>query len=181
MRDRVKLRVLAVVAALVLAACGGDGESATPESSTSAPSSTTTTFDREAEEQAVIDAYLAELDAFYAAANPPDPDHPDLEKYATGRELAFLRELMTELTGDGIAIERGAQTQYQPVVKALTDSRAIVEDCVTDADRQVSVETGEPVDEEIVFGRLLTTLRKLPDGWKVERSQFTELETPCAA
>lgn len=179
MRDLVKLGGLAVVAALLLAACGGDDESATPESSTSAPSSTTTAFDREAEEQAVIDAYLAELDAFYAAANPPDPDHPDLEKYATGEALRTVQENLTRLRTAGLAIKRGAQTQNSPRVVSITADRALIEDCATDADVQFRLRDSKVIDDDVLVGRYHAVLVKTEQGWLLTRSTFEELPEPC--
>ena len=88
----------AAVVVLVLAAagCGGGGVDEADETPTtvepstaSEPTSPPTTL---ADEQAVLEAYQGYWDTWLAANDPPNPDHPDLERYATGAALVSVRE-----------------------------------------------------------------------------------------
>ena len=88
----------ATVVALVLAAagCGGGGVDEADATATTVEPSTTTepTSPPTAltDEQAVLAAYQGYWDTWLAANDPPDPDHPDLARYATGAALAKVRE-----------------------------------------------------------------------------------------
>ena len=80
-----------VVLVLAAAGCGGGGggEAASPTttgepSPTSEPTSPSTTL---TDEEAVLAAYQGYWDTWLAANDPPNPDHPDLERYATGAAL----------------------------------------------------------------------------------------------
>ena len=85
-----------VVLVLAAAGCGGGGggEAASPTttgepSPTSEPTSPSTTL---TDEEAVLAAYQGYWDTWLVANDPPNPDHPDLERYATGAALAKVRE-----------------------------------------------------------------------------------------
>lgn len=167
------------IACLLLAACSGGGDSSAEDSRASS-STTTTTFDREAEEQAVIDAYLAQLNAFYAAANPPNPDHPALAETATGALLDEVRANLTELATRGVGVRKGEGTTNNPRVTRLVGTVAAIEDCSTDADVQFRIDTGEILDDSVVYGRLGSRVVKIDGRWMVESKTVTQLEKPCA-
>src|SRR5688500_8790290 len=84
----------ATVVALTLGAagCGGGGvDEAGSSPTTVAPSTTTVpapTTTVLTDEQAVLAAYQGYWDTWLVANDPPDPDHPDLARYATGAALA---------------------------------------------------------------------------------------------
>lgn len=167
----------ALIAACALSACAsaepqGGAPSSTP------PRATSTTFDRAAEEAAVIAAYLAEIDAFLDAADPPDPDDRRLAEVATGPQLEGARNLLIQLQRDGIAIRPGTDSTHTPKVTRLTTTAAVVEDCVTDADIKVDAITGEIVDDSVVAGVFTARLIKRDQRWLVEDSVFDE--KPCA-
>ncbi|MBI2169541.1 MAG: hypothetical protein HYU28_08590 [Actinobacteria bacterium] len=161
--------------ALVFGACGDS--SAEDSASSSSSVATTTTFDRAAEEQAVIDAYLAGLDAFYAAANPPNPDHPDLAKTATGPLLAGVQKNLTELRDQGIGIRKGEATQNNPVVKRLQGRAALVEDCGVDGDVKFELSTDDVVDDSVISGLSLVKMIKRDGRWIANEITFEE--RPC--
>ena len=90
-RYRYVLGTAVVVVVLAAAGCGGGGgdEAASPTtttgpSPTSEPTSPSTVL---TDEQAVLAAYQGYWDTWLAANDPPNPDHPDLERYATGAAL----------------------------------------------------------------------------------------------
>lgn len=157
----------------VLGACGGGDGSPTTSSSS------TTTTSRASEERAVIEAYLAQIDAFYAAANPPNPDHLRLAETATGPLLESVRANLADLAARGVGIRKGEQTTNNPRVTRLTSTAAVVEDCSTDADVQFRIETNEVVDEAVSFGRLTARLVKRGEKWLVESKSVVQLSEPC--
>lgn len=167
--------------ALLFSACADGGSESSAEDNTGLPSATSTSFDREAEEQAVIEAYLAQLDAFYAAANPPDPDHPALAETATGPLLQGVRDRLGELRERGIGIREGDEGRGDPKVVGLESNAALVEDCVTDADVQFELESGEIVDDSVAYGRVSARLIRVRKNWLVHSISVEDLEQPCAA
>lgn len=189
-KGSIRARTLALLgagllAAVALAGCAGGGSgdgsgTAEPSGEVEGPTTSsevgTTISD---EEQAVIDAYLAELDAFYAAANPPNPDHPALERTATGEELQAVRNFLKELRSDGLAVRRGDETRNRPVLISMTQQEAVIRDCVTDADVQFKRSSGEIVDDKVVHGRWQARLVHVDGTWKVASANFNETGEPC--
>lgn len=170
----------ALLGLVLMAGCGGDGpdRAASPTSPTStAPPRSTTTLDRAAEEQAVIDAYLRQLDAFYAAANPPNPDHPALAETSTGPLLEGVRSNLADLAARGVATRKGEQTTNNPLVVRLTGNVAVIEDCGVDADVQYDLETGAVVDDSVLTGKSVAKLVKVGETWLTAEITFTE--QPC--
>lgn len=182
LRSLVTRVILGVTFALVSVACASN--SSPPASSSSSSSSTSTptseVVDGEDEEQAVIDAYLAAIDAFYLAANPPDPDHPALDATTAGEFREALRELLGRQQDEGIGARRGQTTANHPRVIAIADDTAQLEDCLDDADIQFDLATGEVVDDSIVHIRFLVQLEEINGSWRVTRRDITEeLDEPC--
>lgn len=175
---------MVALGAAITACAGGDGGS-TPTTSSAPPTTSTSLVDDQpsevSEEQAVIDAYLAAIDAFYEAANPPDPHHPALEATHTGDVLASVKESLRELNEQGLALRRGDSSTTNPLVLTLTDKAAIVEDCATDADIQFDRATGEVVDDTSVVGRFTARLVRQAGTWLVAAVEFEELEEPCVS
>jgi len=168
----------ALIAACAFSACASADSQGGVSSSSTAPRTTPTTFDRAAEEAAVIAAYLAEIDAFYLAANPPNPNHPALAETATGDLLEGLRQNLEDLAQEGTGIRRGAQTTDHPRVTRIAPGAAIVEDCGVDGDVQFNVATGVIVDDSVITGKATARLIKVRDRWLVAEKTF-EVDT-CA-
>jgi predicted small lipoprotein YifL len=76
----------------------------------------------------LLDAYRQFRAAKEAAWDPPDPDHPDLERTMAGEQLDFIRELLAEHQRDGIVIRDPAPTD-NAVVYDLGIGTATVSDC----------------------------------------------------
>lgn len=169
----------ALLGLVLMAGCGGDGADRAASPTSTGPPRSTTTLDRAAEERAVIDAYLAGVDAFYAAANPPNPDHPALADTSTGPLLEGVRANLADLAARGVAIRKGEQTSQHPVVKRVAGRAAVIEDCAVDADVQFDIETGAIVDDSVVFARVTVRLVKRTT-WLVAERTAEELEEPCA-
>ena len=80
------------------------------------------------DEDAVLAAYQGYWDTWLAANDPPNPDHPDLERYATGAALAKVQESIASHRSVGQVIrlpsERNSVTSR--VVASLDEIAAIV-------------------------------------------------------
>ncbi len=76
----------------------------------------------------LLSAYRDFRAAKDAAWDPPDPDHPDLERTMAGEQLEFIRELLAEHARDGIVIREPAPTD-NAVVFDVGIGRATVSDC----------------------------------------------------
>jgi|GEM_PF-3809007 len=123
----------------------------------------------------LLDAYEAFRDAKNAAWDPPNPDHPDLERTMAGEQLEFIRELLSEHHRDGIVIRDPAPTD-NAVVFEVGIGTATVSDCT----RQVAergaydIETGERLDDLILpigddqLDLQSVELERSPEGlWRV--------------
>lgn len=176
---------LAVTLACFSVACASNSSPATPSSSSSSSSSPSTSEavdardeeQEEQEEQAVIDAYLAGVDAFYLAANPPDPDHPALAATHAGDLLDSVRSALSTLADEGHAIRRGADTRYNPMVVRLSTTSAVIEDCGTDGDVKFDTATGQIIDDSVVVGRSIVRLALIDGEWITVAVEFEE--GPC--
>jgi len=134
----------------------------------------------------LLDAYRDYREAKDAAWDPPDPEHPDLERTMVGRQLEFIRELLTEHQRDGIVIRDPAPTD-NAVVFDVGIGTATVSDCTEQvAERGAfDVETGERLDDlipPIRDGQLdgqSVELERQPDGsWRVAEQAGTR-DTDC--
>lgn len=141
------------------------------------PTTTTTSV-----EDAVLDAYRAFWDGFFAAADPPDPNHRALSEVATGEQLDRLRELFTERRTEGIAARRG-ETRQHPQLIGVSETRATVADCWLDEGVMVDAETGEVISDRKVWLEGEFTLERDGGTWKVASNAITERreDRPCDA
>ena len=124
-----------VVLVLAAAGCGGGGgdEAASPTttgepSPTSEPTSPSTTL---TDEEAVLAAYQGYWDTWLVANDPPNPDHPDLERYYTGGPLdRARREIIADRrisrAGDPTAHERES-IEHRSRVDVSTGTTATVD------------------------------------------------------
>ena len=98
----------------------------------------------------LIAAYVAFRDAKDAAWDPPDPDHPDLERTMAGEQLEFIRELLAEHSREGIVIRDPAPTE-SAVVFEVGIGQATVSDCAEQTSERGAFDqdTGDRLDELI--------------------------------
>lgn len=179
LRSLVTQVILAMTLAFFSVACASDS-SPPATSSSSSSSSTSVTVESEDEEQAVIDAYLAAIDAFYLAANPPDPDHPALTRHYGEPLLTNVQEFLRQLADEGILLERGSATANHPRLRNLSSDRAELTDCLNDADVQRDRESLEVVNDEVVYAEFTALLELREDTWVlIGRSQTAERTMPC--
>ncbi len=148
---------------VLLLGCSGDDDGASPTTTEPAVESTTTTAAADAD---VLDAYRGFWDAYLVAADPMDPAHPDLERFATGASLEAVRGAFADHFARGEVI-RGS-VDLSPELEQLDDASATVRDCYLDQTHIFDSVSGAQVDppEDATFEVLATLV--LEDGsWKV--------------
>jgi hypothetical protein len=183
-----------VVAAVGLAGCGGGGgaaDSATAATSTAtsisdAPTSesTTTTTAAPTEEEAILAAYQGYWDTWLAANDPPNPDHPDLEKYATGAALENERASIAEYRALGQVVRLPADSRYASDATVVSRSldEATVSDCAVDDSQLIDEVSGVILDGSVGTFEFKATLRRGDAGWRValvEQVRLLEGIVPC--
>ena len=179
----------AVAAALAagLCACGGDDadEADTPEppaatteagSSTGVESAGATTTAALSPEAEVVRDYEAASAAFSAAANPPNPDAPELAAHFTGSSLARYQATLRSLQADGATAHNTVEHRVVNVV--ISGETAEVQDCFVDTTEEFSATTGESLGGASTTTMHVDVLLQRVDGvWKV--AERTERTDPC--
>ncbi len=146
-----------VVLVLAAAGCGGGGggEAASPTttgepSPTSEPTSPSTTL---TDEEAVLAAYQGYWDTWLVANDPPNPDHPDLERYATGAALAKVAgvDRSHRSVGQVLRLPESASIRAPEPSRAAGDgSTATVVDCSIDDGLVVAYGSECVLDDSVV-------------------------------
>jgi hypothetical protein len=93
----------------------------------------------------VVAAYRGFWDAYLAAADPMDPAHPDLARFATGASLDRVRKSFADHFARGEVI-RG-KVHLSPSVEDLTDDTATIRDCYLDQTHVFDAASGKQVDD----------------------------------
>jgi hypothetical protein len=124
-----------------------------------------------AAEHAALDAYRGMWDAYVAAIGIPDPEHPDLRRFAAGDALGVLVEGMESVQRDGLA-GRGdvvLDPEVTTLMPAGIPTEAEIVDCVDDSGTELYRLDGQPFDDTPGgFRRAEATIHELDGGaWKV--------------
>lgn len=179
---------LAVVLALIVAACSSDDVSTTEpdpagrstEDSTSTTtdqrlptSSSTSTPDGQSIEDQIIARYLGFWDArFEANSGTPNPDDPALGEFATGEQLVTVVAETRQRLDDGLAL-RAAEPSllaHSVSVVSVGSDRAELQDCFVNDGIVYRVATGEVIDERTAT-RSVSVVMVLDEGaWKLQRA-----------
>ena len=172
--------VVLTLAGLVLpAGCSRSGDEPTVASSTTTalapavnsttPSEaaiTTTTAGAAEENQAVLAAYRAFWDAYIAASNPMNPEHPALAERAAGEELDTVRRTLLARKSAGEVFQ--GTMNLSPTIITVTGDRATVRDCHDDNLVVVDAATGAVKEPDDPVRKLVTvTLTRVEGVWKV--------------
>lgn len=171
------LAVPAGAVAVMLAVAGCTSSDTGPAGPTSAPPSlqaptTTTAGDPVAEaERNALEAYRGMWDAYVEAISVPDPDHPDLARFAADDALTVLVDGIEQVERDGLA-GRGdvvldpEVTELSPP-NAPTDAEVV--DCVDDSGTELYRVDGQPYEDTPGgLRRAEASIREAGDGtWKV--------------
>lgn len=168
---------MALVAAGCGGASGGEGSSAatTEEPSATEPPTTTTTLDAQA--QALADAeaaYLAYEEASnVAAADPVNPQLPELQALITGDHRIHSNSELGGFLADGEAVRFAEPSRYSvDVMSATTQSDGTILLLVCRVDDRVTYEvaTGEAIDDDVVTKTIEVVMVNEGGAWKVSRS-----------
>jgi hypothetical protein len=134
----------------------------------------------------LLDAYRDYRAAKEAAWDPPDPDHPALERTMTGEHLEFIHRLLEEHQRDRIVVRDPAPTD-NAVVWELGIGAATVSDCVRQVEGRgaFDADSGErlddliaPVREGQLDAQSVDLVRTDEGVWKVENQAGTR-DTDC--
>jgi hypothetical protein len=134
----------------------------------------------------LIGAYQAFRAAKDAAWDPPDPEHPDLERTMTGAQLEFIRDLLAEHQREGIVVRDPAPTD-NAVVFEVGIGEATVSDCALQVPERGAFDmaTGDRLDDVIPpirEGQLdgqSVELERQPDGSWLVVDQAGTRDTDC--
>jgi hypothetical protein len=180
--------VLAVAPCLLAVSCGGEdtggplpaGTTAAPPrppttsaSASSDPAGTTSTppptTDRAAEEAAILAAYQGYWDTWLAANNPPDPNHPDLERYATGEALRSVRSTIAGHRSMDIALRAAdkSEARHLPRVQSVSGGAASVLDCALDDGVTFRWSSGEVLEDSVYTYALRAEMTEEEGVWRV--------------
>lgn len=159
--------VAVALVALVAASCSsGSRKDAGPTSTTVA--TTTTSSSSASAEAAVLGGYRGYRSAYLQAADPMNPEDPQLRQYATGPALETVVKAFVALKSAGKVI-RG-QFDLAPRVVTVDGETASVRDCYGDNTGVYDAATGARDDKPSGQRHLVTATMRLDGGaWKVER------------
>ena len=172
--------------ALVVAGCGDDagGEGATGTTAAEDESSTTNEAEGEApsttapptpEEQVLFD-YGNARDAINVAANPPNPEHPELLKYWTGDSLAQVQSTFTQWKGLNIGAQSTVEVDAEVI--SIAGDVAVVVDCFVDTTQMVDLATGRAAGApEVTTQHTDVRLERSEGVWKIGRQE--KRQDPC--
>lgn len=166
-----------VLVAVVMgsAGCGGGGGAADaaipptsvgPSPTTDATTSTTTVT----EEDAVLAAYQGYWDTWLAANDPPNPDHPDLERFYTAASLERARAAIStnRLVGQVIRLPERSIYRHDTRPVEVGDEHALLSDCSVDDAVVIDRVSGRTLNDQVVTELLEASLVKDGEVWKVE-------------
>jgi hypothetical protein len=167
-----------LVVAVGLAGCGGGGgaaDSATastsdaPTSDAPTSESTTTTTLAPTEEEAILAAYQGYWDTWLAANDPPNPDHPDLAKYATGAALERARQTISDHAqqNHAVRLREGSVYAHRPAVIEQGEESALIEDCSLDDGLVLDRASGVVLDDSVWSRKSLVEMTRVEGMWRV--------------
>ncbi|MGI9645798.1 MAG: hypothetical protein ACR2O6_10870 [Ilumatobacteraceae bacterium] len=144
----------------------GGGTNAEAGTTTGAPPTTeTTTDDAEAAILAAVDGYYA---SFITVNSPPDPDHPELERFRTEAVLELARENVQDRSdlGQAIRLPEKSRSTHQAIVVSVSGSSAVVDVCSVDDSVLYDVATGVLLNDAVKTFAVQFHL-KSTDSWRV--------------
>lgn len=179
MRWRFAPSIVVLTMVALVAACGDDDDSGSDDTSSSETTESTvdeTTSTTLSPEQEVLRDYDLARNAIAAAANPPDPNHPELVRYWGGEALTALQAMFTQWQGLNVATQ--TEVQVDAEVTALAGDTATVRDCFTDTSQTIDLATGQPAGQPDTTTQHVDVNLERRDGvWVVMRQ--VQRSDPC--
>ncbi len=161
---------LGLTATLAVSGCTSKGEGAASPTipaltTTTVPVSTTSTVDPT--EKSVVDGYRAFWAAFLKAADPMNPQHPDLLGTATGKQLEQVQKAFLARLSGGEVI-RGTLDLRPRLAGPVEGMTATVSDCYADDTHLFAADSGAQKDKPGVVNQQVRAEMVLQSGvWKV--------------
>ena len=170
---------LLIALALAVAGCGSDdGDASLPTTTTERRSTAaTSTSTTENAAEVVVDRYLAFWEARLEANQaPPNPDHPALAEYATGRQLDNVVEETRQRRDEGLAIRRPENSASKRDVRVVSDGpeEVTLQDCSVNDGIIYRVNSGEVVNDDVVTQSIRATMRLVGGEWKLEQASLVQ-------
>jgi hypothetical protein len=179
-----RVRIGALVGALVLAAgaCGGDdGEESSdpPAASTTSAPTTTTTLDNETQkEEAAKAAYLAYWEAFERASmEPVNPRSDELQIRMTGDQARLVTRNLEEMQASKQASRHPANSRASHRVSAndlLADGSVRIADCQVDDAVVYDTTSGAVINDAVVTNLIIAMMVQEGGAWKVALAERTK-------
>jgi len=161
---------LGLTATLLASGCTSKGEGAASPTiqtlaTTTVPLSTTSTVDPT--EKSVIEGYRAFWAAFLKAADPMNPQHPDLLATATGEQLEQVQKAFLARLSGGEVI-RGTLDLRPRLAGPVEGTTATVNDCYADDTHLFAAASGAQKDKPgVVTQRVSADMVFQSEVWKV--------------
>lgn len=118
----------------------------------------------------MIDSYVGYWDArFVANSGVPNPQHPALAQYATGRQL----EAVIAETRENLDTGRALQASPNPVnfrrvtVVSVDGDSAVVQECFVDDGQVIERATGRVLNDTVATHSVQADLLRIDGQWRV--------------
>jgi hypothetical protein len=176
-RRRLVLGVTAV-ALVAMAGCGGGGGGEASEPPPTEPPVTVAAPPPTvlSDEAAVLAAYQGYWDTWLAANDPPNPDHPDLAKYATGAALAKVRESVRnhQQLRQVVRLPSNSAWRHEVVVSRVDSTSAVVIDCNVDDSLLIDEPSGRILNDAVASISTTAVLNRVDGLWRVASVEADE-------
>jgi hypothetical protein len=178
---RVWIAALAGVVMVGGVACGGDKgeEESTGSTASSTMAAPSTTLDEETrKEEAAKEAFVDYYEAFFAAAaEPVNPQLPELQRLMTGDQRRIVTRNLEDMRARGHATRLPPDSHRRHdlrVVRLRADGSVEVTSCEVDDSIVYEVETGAAINDDVVTNVISATLVNERGQWKITFSERTK-------
>jgi hypothetical protein len=194
-RDRQRdIGALALVVGMVLVGCSGDpGPEASPASvaaprptaTTVAPGTTQPRWD--AQQQEVVDAYMAAIDLFHRSQMSGTDPGPSLDEFFADPLLSQMRQNLAAFRQAGRRTRASPDHRARVVVESVDvrdPTTAVLVDCDVDDFVTYDGQSGQVIDDAVDTGHRTETLVRGDSQWKWSMlvvNERTDGESGCAS
>jgi hypothetical protein len=127
-------------------------------------------------EDRVLEAVSGVFTSIVTVNDPPDPDHPDLARYRTGKLLADVRELVESNRMLGIAyrLPPGPLYSHTARIDSLESEHARVTACLIDDGHRVAVAHGEILNDAVITKLFEMDLVLEAGQWRASEMRWSD-------
>jgi hypothetical protein len=128
------------------------------------------------EQQEVIDAHRAAVDAWRRANQRSDPDDPELLARYGGDVLVAARAMITTSRNNGQASRPATGEPYdiEFIAVQITGDTAVTRTCEVDSDVVYRVKDGAVINDEVSTFRFESTLERKGGAWKMTKRDILQ-------